>query len=416
MSGPLLTVLGSGVSLAVATVTVSSLLILGNDVVLAAAPATAVQLAHACLAAGYQAVIPASWGDELLAARVLDRLRETTRPVVQCSCPFVARRLAAKETPIAPMLLSMVSPPIATAEYVRALYAPTRPRITFAGGCAAVVHDAIDVWWTADELLNHLVDQGIAVATQATEFDAILPPDRRRFYSEPGGVPSERALRQLPNPVEFHELGVDDVVVELAQRFLANRRELLDVAPALGCRCSGTSAERSPEGARARLRELEPPRSFTPVVDHSVAIDLDGPPPVPMAAAEDPSLSDSAATPPLPLPPHSTPEQTPRSTPSELVTDSDLVAVEALPRRSPTGLTRPVLGTMPHARTDAGRQLPRAYVARRRSSPRSVPRQTASRPVESAKEGTERRRLGWIAIAAGGLAVGLGIAWVIFTF
>jgi hypothetical protein len=391
-------------------VTVPSLLILGNDVVLAAAPATAVQLAHACLAAGYQAVIPASWGDELLAARALDRLRETSGPAVQCSCPFVARRLAAQETPIAPMLLSMVSPPIATAEYVRALYAPAQPRITFAGGCAAVVHDAIDVWWSADELLNHLVDQGIVIAKQPTEFDAVLPPDRRRFYSEPGGVPNERALQQLPTPVEFHELGADDVVVELAQRLLANRRELLDVAPALGCRCSGARTGSSPADARVRLRELEPPRSFTPVVDHSVALELDGVP-VPVNAIEQTAPIDSGAPPPLPSPLRPTPESQ-RSTPSELATDSSLVAVEALPRRSPPGLARPVLGTMPHARTDAGRQLPRAYVARRRSSPRSVPRQTASRPVDAAKVVTERRR--WIAIAAGGLAVGLGLAWLIF--
>ena len=394
--------------------TVPSLLILGNDVVLAAAPASAVQLAHACLAAGYQAVIPASWGDELLAARVLDRLRETTGPVVQCSCPLVARRLAAQENPIGPMLLSMISPPVATAQYVRALYAPARPRITFAGGCAAVKHDAIDVWWTADELLNHLVDHGIAVSTQPTEFDAVLPPDRRRFYSEPGGVPGERALRQLPDLVEFHELGGDDVVVELAQRLIANRRELVDVAPALGCHCSGANTASGSVGARVRLRELEPPRSFGPVVDHSVAIDLDGPPPMPVTPAEPTAATDSAAPLPLPVPPSPAPEQPPRSSPPELTIDSDFVAVEAVPRRSPPGLARPVLGTMPHARTDAGRQLPRAYVARRRSSPRNVPRQTPSRPMDAANEGTDRRRLGWIAIAAGGLAVGLGLAWVIF--
>ena len=44
--------------------TVPSVLILGTDAVLAAGPATPVQLVHACRAAGYDAVIPASWGDE----------------------------------------------------------------------------------------------------------------------------------------------------------------------------------------------------------------------------------------------------------------------------------------------------------------------------------------------------------------
>jgi hypothetical protein len=162
------------------------------------------------------------------------------------------------------------------------------------------------------------------------------------------------------------------------------------------------------------LHEFEPPRSFTPVVDHSVAIHLECLPSVLVTAGEKPAPADSVTPPPLQSHPPSVPEPQ-RSSPSELATDSSLVAIEALPRRSPPGLSRPVLGTMPHTRTDAGRQLPRAYVARRRSSPRSVPRQSASRSVDSAKEMTERRRLGWIVIAAGGLAVGLGLAWLIFT-
>src|SRR5438067_4356844 len=95
MSGPLLTGLRNGASLAVGPVTAPSLLILGTDAVLAAVPATPVQLAHACLASGFDAVIPVTWGDELVAARVLDRIRGIDTPVVQCCCPYVTRRLAA---------------------------------------------------------------------------------------------------------------------------------------------------------------------------------------------------------------------------------------------------------------------------------------------------------------------------------
>ena len=47
------------------------IVILGTDAVLAALPATAVQLAHACIEAGFINVIPASWGDELIAAALL---------------------------------------------------------------------------------------------------------------------------------------------------------------------------------------------------------------------------------------------------------------------------------------------------------------------------------------------------------
>src|SRR5688572_7542430 len=39
--------------------------ILGNDVVLAARPNTPAQLARACVAAGFDIVVPPSWGDEL---------------------------------------------------------------------------------------------------------------------------------------------------------------------------------------------------------------------------------------------------------------------------------------------------------------------------------------------------------------
>jgi hypothetical protein len=41
--------------------------ILGNDAILAAEPSTTAQLAHACGAAGFDIIVPPSWGDELVA-------------------------------------------------------------------------------------------------------------------------------------------------------------------------------------------------------------------------------------------------------------------------------------------------------------------------------------------------------------
>ena len=46
----------------------SSIVVLGADTVLAALPATPVQLAHACRALGYDMAFPASWGDEIVAS------------------------------------------------------------------------------------------------------------------------------------------------------------------------------------------------------------------------------------------------------------------------------------------------------------------------------------------------------------
>src|SRR5678815_4167537 len=92
------------------------IVILGADALLAAAPATPVQLAHACLRAGFANAIPASWGDELIAAAVLRRLpRFGNGPAIQCSCPIVAHRLLTASGDLRPVLLPLVAPPVAVA-------------------------------------------------------------------------------------------------------------------------------------------------------------------------------------------------------------------------------------------------------------------------------------------------------------
>jgi hypothetical protein len=332
----------------------------------------------------------------------MDRCRRAEAPVVQCSCPFVARRFAAHGEPIASMLLSFVAPPVATAEYLRALYAPTRLHLTFAGGCPSASHESIDVWLSTHELITALAERGINASAQPTEFDSVIPPDRRRFFSEPGGVPSRSALRHLPAPVEFVEVKSDDLVVDIAQHLLSNARTLIDAAPALGCCCSGAVGGVSPEAVRARVREHEPPRAFAPVVDHSLPIALESGPPQISAPPPLESIHRSAI--PLPRPPSV----------SDLAPEPLPVAVEAIPRRrSPPGLTRAVLGIMPQARIEAGRQLPRAYVARRRSSPRGL-RESAVRNVEPpTAPRAEAPRIRWFMIGAIGVAIGLVLAWVL---
>src|SRR5262245_26547973 len=89
-----------------------SIAIVGNDALLAAAPATPIQLAHACRASGFDVAIPASWGDELIAAEVLRQLpSRDEEPAVLCSCPHVASRLLAAGSDLAPFLISLVAPP-----------------------------------------------------------------------------------------------------------------------------------------------------------------------------------------------------------------------------------------------------------------------------------------------------------------
>jgi hypothetical protein len=379
-------------------VTGPSVLILGTDAVLAAAPATPVQLAHACRTAGYHTVVPASWGDELVASRTIERVRNLDAPLVQCTCPFVAERLADAVDSLGPLLVCLVPPPVAAAEYVRALYAPIRPKITFAGGCPGAAHPTIDDALSPQELLASLHERGISPSQQPTEFDSVLPPDRRRFYSEPGGIPSRQALRQLGNGIELIELRDEDVVVDLAQHLLQRARVLIDASLPLGCCCGGRVGGTGVDGARSRVRDLEPPRAPSPVVDHSLRLSLDAPA-VP---------SSIASIPTLPFPSlRQAAFGTTTPTPEEPMAAVDIVSR----RRSPSTLPRPVLGTIPLARTDAGRSLPRAYVARRRSSPPVVRRiDPPSRQNSGALE-DERKR--WAIVATIGVVVGLGTAWLI---
>src|SRR3954466_10916878 len=98
------------------------IVVLGTDALLAASPATPVQLAHACLRAGFANVVPASWGDELIAAAVLRRVPAIGNgPAVQSSWPIVAHRLLSVGGDLRPAMLALVSPPVAIARYVRTL-------------------------------------------------------------------------------------------------------------------------------------------------------------------------------------------------------------------------------------------------------------------------------------------------------
>jgi hypothetical protein len=382
-------------------VTPPSLLILGTDAVLAAAPATPVQLAHACQVAGFRAVIPASWGDELIAERALQRMAVTAAPMLQCSCPLVASRFAA-HAELASMMFCSVAPPVATALYLRAVYAPAQIHITFVGACPSGSHASIDEWLTLEALSARLVERGIRTTAQPTEFDSVLPPDRRRHFSEPGGVPARNALHLVPAPADIIELPAQDFAVDLAQHLLANSRSLINVAPALGCACSGAAHAVAPEVARARVREHEPPRAPSPIVDHSLA--------VPIEAAH----AREATTPSAPRAPAPQPFSPAAPVSQATATESAVALAESARRRSPPAGSPPsraVLGTMPQSRT-AGRQLPRAYVARRRT-PRGTRQSGVRRQEAMLGIAGGWRRPRWLLLGAAAAVALVVVIWLI---
>lgn len=411
MSGPLLTVAGTGGSVAGAgerddvlcvaytgpapacesrppgaTTTVPSLLILGTDAVLAARPATPVQLAHACSAAGFDVVVPATWGDEIIARGVAERAREASAPLLQCSCPLVARRFVNHVDALGDTLLHFVPPPVATARYLRKLYGTASLHITYAGDCPMRITDAIDTHISCRSLLETLSARGVTAISQPTAFDSVLTPDRRRHFSQPGGVPGRDALQRMAAGWDIVELFGEELEIDLAQRLLSDDREIVDVAPAMGCRCSGVVEGVAASEARRTVREHEPPLSPVPVLDHDLAIHVIE------------TLVPAAATAP---PDHHIGEASPQAPDDEPGSEPALVTVDPpVRRRSPPGSTRAVLGTMPLSRAERGRPLPRAYVARRRSSPRGGLRQSGVRREEPVTSPAALSRLPrWLLIA-----------------
>jgi len=358
------------------------IVVLGTDALLAAAPATPVQLAHACLRAGFANVVPASWGDEILAAAVLRRLPNFGQgPVIQCSCPIVAHRLLSVGGDLRPVMLALVPPPVAVARYIRTLSQPTRTRITYVGSCPGAVDETIDIRMTAEALIAMLAERDIILEDQPRIFESVIPPDRRRFRSQPGGVPAADVLWTESGSRTLIELEGDDFAAELAQYLLSNKNILIDASSRLGCVCSGALPDGAPKLARQKVVALEPPRATIPVVDEQAPIELDlAVPAAPRGPIDVISVPMDSPTPTINTPPRGFDASSlgHRISPVRSLAP---VPEPRQPRPSNPGTTptaRPVVGSVPIARDPEGKALPRAYVARRRPSPRTTPAVRAS--------------------------------------
>jgi hypothetical protein len=257
-------------------------------------------------------------------------------------------------------MLPLVSPPVALARYVRAVSHPSRVRITYVGGCPGAVDASIDIRMSPETLIGMLAEREIVLDEQPRVFESIIPPDRRRYFSQPGGVPSAERLWTDLGSRALVDVESDDFVSEIGDHLLAGEHVLMDVAPRLGCVCSGAVSGTPAREARTSVVALEPPRSTAPVVEEQAPLDLDLPIPAVPRNPVDVALATRTPSSPLALPSPSTPPRGQRATPT--------VTEPRTPRQTTPPAPRPISGSVPTARHADGKALPRAYVARRRQS------------------------------------------------
>src|SRR5262247_327951 len=117
--------------------------LLGADALLAARPASPVQVLHACVAAGFAAAYPVTWGDELVARACLSRLAdERPKRAILCACPHALRGVVEDASGAQP--IAVTSPPVAAARMVRRAYDGQAIRITYVGGCPSGADAELD--------------------------------------------------------------------------------------------------------------------------------------------------------------------------------------------------------------------------------------------------------------------------------
>jgi hypothetical protein len=232
-----------------------SILILGPDAVVAAAPATAAQLVHACHRWGFASVVPSSWGDELLAGEVIKRCTSReNRPAIQCSCPRVAERLGANAAKIDDSVFWLATPPVAAAQYIRAHANGGDVHITYAGACSGAIDASIDDRMSPTELLMAISARGIDVAAQPTVFENIIPPDRRRHFSSAAGMPDPQRLWEVA-AFRISQPSDIDLSIGVAQLLLSDERILIDMTAQVGCVCR---ADLATVDSTATLRSPSP--------------------------------------------------------------------------------------------------------------------------------------------------------------
>ena len=251
-----------------------SIAILGNDAFLAASPSLPVQLMHAALAAGFNAVVPVSLGDELVAGETL-RLAQLRgrRPVVQCACPFAMAQLCREAANLADAVIAVAPAVVALARALRSDGGHT-PHITYIGACPGAQDPSIDLQVLPEPFLRGLQQKGIETSSQPDFFTDRIPADRRRFLSLPGGAPHPEliagVLRRNAVALSSHT----NPILAVADAMFDGGVAMIDPAGAYRCICAGADQGLSVADGRLAITQHEPARATTPVIEAPAWLDL----------------------------------------------------------------------------------------------------------------------------------------------
>jgi hypothetical protein len=227
--------------------------ILGTDTLLAARPVEPVQLTVACQRAGFDFVVPVSWGEEVIATYVGERLASRhVSTLVVSACPLVDQQV--QSAPIQTPILQTVSPPIATARYLRSALHPREVHITYVGSCPGATHAEIDVHCLPDVLFTRLVEAGIDTSRQPRHLDGQLPAERARYASVPGGIPD---CNWLLARADMRVVQAAPVTADVVSALHRDETLVIDLAQACRCVCARD---------RTAAARLEPSRSPSPVI------------------------------------------------------------------------------------------------------------------------------------------------------
>lgn len=245
---------------------------------------------HAALAAGFDAVVPVSLGDELVAGETL-RLAQLKgrRPVVHCACPFALAQLCRREANLADAVVAVAPAAVALARALRSDEARAA-HITYIGGCPGAQDPSIDLQVMPDAFLRGLEQKGIATSSQPEFFSDRIPPDRRRFLSMPGGFPRPELITALLRRSVVALNGNANPMLIVADALFDGGVTMIDPAGAYRCVCAGADQGLPIADGRLAITQHEPARALASIFEAPAWLDL-RPSAMPADTAMAPDLS-----------------------------------------------------------------------------------------------------------------------------